>query len=159
VGLNRRDFLKWFVSGFGVVSLGGIFYPVVKFLKPPPAVAGALGQATNVGALSAFVAGQLKAVSVNGEPAVVSNVNGRYTVYSLICTHLGCVVSVSGSALRCPCHGSVFSSTGTVTHGPATLPLPTYHTTIQNGSLIVGAIDLSKASYPAWYKGSFNGPA
>ena len=102
MGLNRRDFLKWFVTGFGVVSLGGIFYPVVKFLKPPPAVAGALGQATNVGALSTFVPGQLKAVSVNGQPAVVSNVNGKYTVYSLICTHLGCVVGVTGELAALP---------------------------------------------------------
>jgi Rieske Fe-S protein len=153
MGLNRRDFLKWLVTGFGVVSLGGIFYPAVKFLKPPPAVAGALGQATNVGALSSFPAGALTPVSVNGQPAAVANVSGKYTVYSLVCTHLGCVVIVSGDSSRCPCHGSTFSSTGTATHGPATLPLPTYHTTIQNGSLLVGAIDLSRASYPTWYKG------
>ena len=158
-GLNRRDFLKWVITGFGVVSFGGIFYPVVKFLKPPQAVAGALGQATNVGALSTFVPGKLTAVSVNGSPAAVTNVDGKYVVFSLICTHLGCVVGLNGDALLCPCHGSRFSNVGAVTHGPATLPLPPYKTTIQNGSLLVGAIDLSKASYPAWYKGSFNGPA
>ena len=81
--MTRRDFLKWFITGFGVVSLGGIFYPAIKFLKPPPAVAGALGQATNVGALSTFPAGQLTPVSVNGQPAFVANVSGTYTVHSL----------------------------------------------------------------------------
>jgi Rieske Fe-S protein len=154
--LNRRDFLKWAVTGFGVVSLGGIFYPAIKFLKPPPAVAGALGQATNVGALSTFPVGALTPVSMNGQPAAVANVNGKYTVYSLVCTHLGCVVIVSGDSMRCPCHGSQFSDTGAVTHGPATLPLPTYHASVQNGSLLVGAIDLSGASYPTWYKGQFS---
>jgi cytochrome b6-f complex iron-sulfur subunit len=108
-----------------------------------------------VGALSTFPAGQLTAVSVNGKPAVVTNANGVYTVYSLICTHLGCVVKIEGGAFRCPCHGSHFSSTGAVTHGPATLPLPTYDAKTQNGSLIVGAVNLSKAAYPGWYKGEF----
>jgi Rieske Fe-S protein len=157
--LNRREFLKWVITGFGVVSLGGIFYPVVKFLKPPPAVAGALGQATNVGALTTFSAGKPAPVSVNGQPAVVINTNGKYAVYSLVCPHLGCVVGVTGDSLLCPCHGSTFSNTGAVTHGPATQPLPPYHSSIQNGSLLVGAVDLSKASYPTWYKGQFSGSA
>jgi len=157
--MNRRDFLKWVVTGFGVVSLGGVFYPALKFLKPPAAVPGALGQATNVGALGTFPAGKLVPVAVNGRPAVVTNANGKYTVYSLKCTHLGCNLNISGASLHCPCHGSGFSNTGTVTHGPATLPLPAYHTSIQNGSLVVGAIDLSKASYPAWYKDQFSGDA
>src|SRR5665647_3032599 len=72
-------------------------------------------------------AGQLTGVTVNGQPAAVQNLDGKYAVYSLICTHLGCVVEIAGDAFRCPCHGSDFSPTGAVTRGPATLPLPTYH--------------------------------
>jgi cytochrome b6-f complex iron-sulfur subunit len=154
--LSRRDFLKWIITGFGVVSFGGIFYPIVKFLKPPPTVASTLGQSTNVGALGTFTPGKLWPVSVAGQPAVVSNINGKYLVFSLVCTHLGCVVGVNGDALLCPCHGSRFSNTGTVIHGPATQPLPFYKTTVQNGSLLVGAVDLTRASYPTWYKGQFN---
>jgi cytochrome b6-f complex iron-sulfur subunit len=153
--MNRRDFLKWAIGGLGVVALGGVFYPVLRFLKPPPAVSGAIGQVTNVGALSSFPAGQLTPVTVNGQPAVVVNESGKYAVYSLVCTHLGCVVAVAGNGFRCPCHGSEFSAAGVATKGPATLPLPTYHSDTQNGSLLVGAIDLSKASYPTWYKGQF----
>ena len=108
-----------------------------------------------MGALDGFPAGQLTAVVVGGQPAAVQNLNGKYTVYSLICTHLGCVVAHHRRHLHCPCHGSEFSATGTVTHGPATLPLPTYHSQTQNGSLLVGPIDLSRAAYPAWYTGEF----
>ena len=153
--MTRAAFLKWLIGIVGAAAVAGILYPVLRFLKPPAAVSGAIGQVANVGAVSSFPAGQLTLVTVNDQPAAVQNLNGKYTVYSLICTHLGCVVGISGDAFKCPCHGSEFSPTGTVTHGPATLPLPTYHSQVQNGSLLVGPIDLTGAAYPDWYKGEF----
>jgi cytochrome b6-f complex iron-sulfur subunit len=154
--MTRAGFLKWLIGIFGVAAVAGVVYPVLRFLKPPAAVSGAIGQVANVGALSSFPAGQLTLLTVHGEPAAVQNLNGKYTVYSLICTHLGCVNTIAGDAFKCPCHGSAFSPTGTVTHGPATLPLPTYHSQVQNGSLLVGPVDLSRAAYPTWYKGEFS---
>lgn len=153
--MTRRGFLKWLIAGFGALSLAGVLYPVARFLKPPQAVSGAIGRVVNVGALSQFPAGQLTAITVNGQPAAVQHLGGKYVVYSLICTHLGCVVGIAGDAFKCPCHGSQYSPTGTVTHGPATLPLPYYHAQEQNGSLLVGPIDLGRANYPAWYTGEF----
>jgi len=153
--MTRSGFLKWLIGIFGAVSVAGIVYPVLRFLKPPAALSGAIGQVTNVGPLSGFAAGKLTAVAVNDQPAAVQNLGGKYVVYSLICTHLGCVVEIAGDAFHCPCHGSGFSPTGAVTHGPAKLPLPTYHAQTQNGSLLVGTIDLSRAAYPGWYKGEF----
>ena len=42
---------------------------------------------------------------------------------SLICTHLGCTVTVTEDALSCPCHGSRFDRQGRVLSGPATRSL------------------------------------
>jgi len=42
---------------------------------------------------------------------------------SLVCTHLGCTVTVSGDGLSCPCHGSRFDRRGRVLKGPADRPL------------------------------------
>lgn len=42
---------------------------------------------------------------------------------SLVCTHLGCTVTVSEDALSCPCHGSRFDRQGKVLGGPADRPL------------------------------------
>lgn len=42
---------------------------------------------------------------------------------SLVCTHLGCTVSVTPQGMVCPCHGSRFDRNGAVLSGPAEKPL------------------------------------
>ncbi len=51
---------------------------------------------------------------------------GTFAAFSATCTHQSCTVAtVEGGDIVCPCHGSRFAITdGTVTTGPATLPLP-----------------------------------
>ena len=93
--MDRRGFLKWLIGGMGVVALGGIFYPIVRFLKPPAAVSGAIGQVVNVGAVTTFPPGQLTAVSVNGKPAVVPT-----STASTPCTRSSARTSAASSASR-----------------------------------------------------------
>jgi Rieske Fe-S protein len=38
----------------------------------------------------------------------------------LVCTHLGCTLSVGPRDIECPCHGSRFDRSGKVLQGPAT---------------------------------------
>ena len=153
--MTRGGFLKWLIGAIGAVALGGIVYPVVRFLKPPATSTAAIGQVVNLGSFAAFPPGKLTVATVNARPVIVTNVGGKPVVYSAICTHLGCVVSPSGNELHCPCHGSVYSAAGTVVHGPAPLPLPFYSAKISGGSLLVGPVTFTRASYPTWYKGQF----
>lgn len=54
--------------------------------------------------------------------ALVHAENGYYAL-SLVCTHLGCTVNMSGEQFDCPCHGSSFDRRGNVLKGPAERPL------------------------------------
>ena len=54
---------------------------------------------------------------------------GPVTAVLMLCTHKGCVLEQSGTALSCPCHGSEFSATGLVLKEPADVNLTRYRIT------------------------------
>ena len=70
----------------------------------------------------------------NGEGKVLSDRQiaisrddqGILHAISSVCTHVGCEVEWNGEdkTWDCPCHGSRFSPSGEVLHGPAMSPLP-----------------------------------
>lgn len=68
--------------------------------------------------------------------ALMRGGKGFYAL-SLVCTHLGCTVTVTDTELSCPCHGSLFDQNGTVVKGPADKPLGRLELVEQNGVLTV----------------------
>jgi Rieske Fe-S protein len=78
---------------------------------------------TPAGNVSSIMVGSL--VVVSGSFILGRDAQGLYAM-SIRCTHQGCSVTPSGSALYCPCHGSRFDSNGAVLQGPARTPLPHY---------------------------------
>ena len=84
--------------------------------------------------------GNIRFQAPNGDALIVIRVDAT-TVDTLsdICTHAGCQVNYSSGAknLLCPCHGSLFSLSGTVLRGPALRPLKTYVTTFDQPSGLV----------------------
>ena len=59
---------------------------------------------------------------------LIINTGTKIVALSAICTHQGCAVGYYSGAgdIECPCHGSVFSTTGSVIKGPASSPLHSY---------------------------------
>jgi len=70
---------------------------------------------------------------------VIKHSPSDLTVYSPICTHLGCHFAWNASTahFECPCHGSIFDIDGKVLSGPAPRPLDTLPYKIEKGSLLV----------------------
>lgn len=57
------------------------------------------------------------------ERVAVMREGDSFIALSLVCTHLGCTVSVTTEGMVCPCHGSRFDRMGKVLSGPADKPL------------------------------------
>ncbi|MEI7818171.1 MAG: Rieske (2Fe-2S) protein [Desulfuromonadales bacterium] len=63
--------------------------------------------------------------------------DANYYALSLICTHLGCTVTVTEDALSCPCHGSRFDRHGKVLKGPADRALVRMKVEVREGRVEV----------------------
>ena len=63
----------------------------------------------------------MKRFHIRGIPAVVVNSKEGYAAFSLVCSHLGCLVTWEGdkNEFLCPCHGAVFDAKGKVLSGPS----------------------------------------
>lgn len=97
-----------------------------------------LGEPQQVEFLATRMDGWLKTTVTRWVWAVRHN-EGEITVYSPICTHLGCGYhwDPGEGNFACPCHGSFFSIDGKVLAGPAPRPLDTLPAKIETGRLYV----------------------
>jgi menaquinol-cytochrome c reductase iron-sulfur subunit len=70
---------------------------------------------------------------------VIKHSSSELTVFSPICTHLGCHFKWNPQTrhFECPCHGSVWTINGKVIGGPAPRPLDILPYKIDNGKLYV----------------------
>lgn len=59
---------------------------------------------------------------------IVANTGNSFIALASACTHAGCTVryNSSGNNFPCDCHGSLFSPSGSVLNGPATVALKSY---------------------------------
>ncbi|MBM4134179.1 MAG: ubiquinol-cytochrome c reductase iron-sulfur subunit [Nitrospira sp.] len=69
----------------------------------------------------------------------VKQADGQVTVFSPLCTHLGCSYRWDDPDKRfmCPCHGSVYDAAGKVLGGPAPRRLDVLPSKVENGKLFV----------------------
>lgn len=70
---------------------------------------------------------------------VIKHSGTELSVFSPVCTHLGCYFTWNQISERfeCPCHASVFSMDGKVLSGPAPRPLDILPHKVENNTLFV----------------------
>jgi Rieske Fe-S protein len=142
---TRRRFITSLL-GFGVVTAGAVLAASVK-LPDPNATETQTSQTTQTTQAGGAIAdtNQLKVGSPiyfeypSGYPNVLlKKSDGTLVALSMLCTHAccECTYEASSNLIYCPCHGSIFDTTGKVLRGPAGTPLPSIQLTVDAGGRI-----------------------
>ena len=142
-GCTRRTLLR----GLGVAALGSLVLPACGSDSTIPVVdapesscpSGELCLDTSMAPYTSLanVNGAVLVAAPNDQIIVIRTGTTTVAALSAICTDQGCSVSYQSSdkLLFCPCHGSLFSLTGSVVRGPAFQPLHVYTATL-SGTVI-----------------------
>ena len=129
---SRRSFVTT-IAGFAVliglgVALGSIKIPTASSSSSPASTASAAGPTnpiTNTNSMKTD--SPVYCMNPAGYPNVLfKRSDGSLAAFSILCTHVCCETTYESSSnvFYCPCHGSVFDSSGRVVRGPASVPLP-----------------------------------
>jgi cytochrome b6-f complex iron-sulfur subunit len=133
--VTRRNFIQIALAALGATWLGLL---VQSWLFPPQI---STQEAKPVEfPLSELPVGGVKTVAYGGSPVIVLRTPESVRAYSMVCTHLGCLVlwQEGQKEFYCPCHDGRFDQFGEVIAGPPPVPLEQIPVSVQGEQVIVG---------------------
>jgi menaquinol-cytochrome c reductase iron-sulfur subunit len=147
---ERRGFLKWMIGVLSamIALITGIPY-LRAVISSAPFSKLSYVEVGDVGALSTGqpedlnfrvqVTDAFLQQEVTRSVWAIKHSSDEVTIFSPICTHLGCHFKWNPQTrhFECPCHGSVWTMDGKVIGGPAPRPLDTLPHKIENGKIYV----------------------
>ena len=138
--MNRRELIRSIAAGTATVFIVPSFLSSCQEDQPEP------DNPDNELTIDLTVPNNSSLSSEGGskvfDDVIVINTGEGFIALSSVCTHQGCQVTYNHGTenLPCPCHGSVFSTTGAVLNGPASSPLKKFDV-MQEGDILT--VDLS----------------
>jgi len=164
---GRRRFVAAAMTAIGAAIAGIVGVPLAGFFALP-ALRRSERRWLEVGPVADFAEGRIsKALAKplvgpvwpreTGRVAlyVQNQGDGKFALYHIHCTHVGCPVRWNAPAGRffSPCHGGVFDKDGRVLAGPPPRPLDRYEYKVEKGVLYAGRIFKvnDKLEFAAWH--------
>lgn len=134
--ITRRDFLG--LSAFWACVSAWVLATIGLLKFPSPALLPDVSNIFKIGKPEDIPVGTQKIIEEK-KVLIVRDTEGISAI-SLICTHLGCIVSKEEKGFSCPCHGSKFDAKGNVLAGPAPSALSWLEVSqVPGGKLVVNA--------------------
>lgn len=138
-GVGRRGFLDAVLSGGFLAFIGAVFYPVTRYLTPPPVAESAASIVT------AATAAELKPNTgkifrFGSKPGILIRMpSGEFRAFTAVCTHLQCTVQYRTDleCIWCPCHNGVFDLSGKNVSGPPPRPLDAFDVMVKGDEVVV----------------------
>lgn len=131
--MDRRDVIqRVLLGGAALIVIPSAFTSCEKKTEPDPEPTPGPGPTGSKITIDLSLADYSVLNTAGGSKIVqtllIVNTGTSYVALSSVCTHESCTVNYISSAgnIQCPCHGSQFSTTGSVIVGPAASPLTSY---------------------------------
>ena len=137
--LTRRAFLDYSLGGGIVALLGSIFFPILRYIMPPP-IPQAVQNDVIAGKVGELEPNSGKVFRFGNKPGIlVRTPEGDYRAFSAACTHLQCTVQYRDDFkhIWCACHNGHFDLTGRNIAGPPPRPLEEYRVEIRGEDVVV----------------------
>jgi len=139
-GPTRRGFVNWLLGTSAGAFIASVFYPVARYLVPPPTGESAAASVTlpikaddvkpNTGQIFKF----------GSKPAIiVRTAGGELRAFTAACTHLNCTVQYRPDLgqIWCACHNGHFDLNGHNVSGPPPRPLDAYVVNVRGTQIVV----------------------
>jgi cytochrome b6-f complex iron-sulfur subunit len=131
---TRKSFLNY-ILGFGFLGwMGGILYPVFKYLDAPE-VQDFETANVSIANVKEFETISSKMFKVGKRPGIlIKTPDGEFKAFNATCTHLDCTVQLKKDEeiIWCACHNGKYDLNGKNISGPPPSPLPPIEIVIKN---------------------------
>jgi cytochrome b6-f complex iron-sulfur subunit len=133
--VSRRQFIQLGLVAVGATWLGtwlqSRLFPPTNTIQEAKPVSFSLAE---------LPVGGTKAITYGGVSVLILRTPESLRAFSLICTHLGCLVEwqKDKKEFYCPCHDGRFDEFGDVLAGPPPIPLEQYPVTVEGDTVTVG---------------------
>lgn len=135
--ITRRRFLSLIFTAATATGLAAFFAPLARYAYP--VLKGQVFERQKIATTSQISAEGLRFDYMETPSMVIRLSDGNYGAYSLVCTHLGCIVKweVKNQDFLCPCHAGKFDENGINISGPPPKPLTKYKLSIEGNDIYV----------------------